>query len=163
MDAEILKEKIKNKETIYVVDGGGTWEIPLTEGVVVGQELYVKFCKHSRCFKLSNVFDSLEEAEEHIKFGNITREDSLKLPTWKEINRSPKQSVEFYVLERGEFINYAMARNLKEKTIVITMYSWGEFAGDVIFEEPFNQENYTIARQLFVELFKGEEDEDERY
>lgn len=164
MDKEQIEEKIKANKSVWVVTySDEIKQIDLTSKDMV---LYGQLCLKSEDnarfyakYSIETVFESREEAEEYLEFGDITREERLKLPTWKEINKKPKQSVEFYVLERGEFINYAMARNLKENTIVIAMYSWGEFSGDIIFEKPFTQENYTIARQLFVQLFMGEDDE----
>ena len=105
-------------------------------------------------FSLKDLYESKEDVEEILEFGNITRTERLELPSWEEFN---KVSTFAFKRKDGTDMEIAIWHNCPDddcKTIKITRsYDWSACC----FEKPLTRENYNEARRLCVKLFKGEE------
>ena len=92
---------------------------------------------------LINLFETKEDAEWHREFDCIERTERLVLPNWEEFN-SKYCEVKFYA--------YKHQYTLFNSAVKIRIINENE----VIFEEDFSKENYTLACRKAKELFLGE-------
>lgn len=97
-----------------------------------------------------NVFETETEAKELLKYGNITRTEKLELPMWEEFcdGKSIRCGDQEYQT------TYWVIKDDKH----IKMYKFynGSSAGE-FFNKPLTRQNYDLARDLCIKLFKGEE------
>lgn len=159
---ERLEELIKQGATIYWLYGKSIEKKVLkhkyhkffidTELNEYNEKLGIGIWKH----KLSKLFETKEEAEWHLEFGNITRTETLKLPTWEEnksvdcIFTTPNRSS--YYLKSRVKTGYSIER---ENPYIIRIGKFGESDNFIDFE--FTKENYILACRKCKEIFlKGE-------
>lgn len=157
---ERLEELIEQGATIYEAKYNDVAPVSLTNEINIiswryGVIAFKPMKKHKwlnhKYFK--NLFETEEEAREHLEFGNITRTERLELPSWEEFNK-----VSTFTFKRKDGIDMEIAiwDNCPDdncKTIKITRsYDWSACC----FEKPLTRENYNEARRLCVKLFKGE-------
>lgn len=111
--------------------------------------------------KLDNLFETKEDAEWELEFSNITRTETLSLPTWEEFCGC-KCSNEFTFFANGfEYNLFATVRNKEcgePDTLIIGINNLKMACGyDEIFEKPLTKETYIEACKLAKKLFLGEE------
>lgn len=96
---------------------------------------------------LQDLFETKEEAEWELEFGNITRTEILKVPTWEEFRK----------LGSFEFYGYHQRRTILFYDIVDDMIKLDNGNGDwYLFMKNHNKENYIEACKLCKKLFLGE-------
>ena len=88
-----------------------------------------------------------EEAEWELEFGNITRSETLKLPTWEEFKEI--RFVEFFYKEYDYMLQY---QNISKKIALYERNNKGDY-----YLSDATKENYTEACRLCKKLFLGEE------
>ena len=94
------------------------------------------------------LFETEEDAEEYLKYGNITREEKLELPLWSEV-KEKEIIVDFYTKPS----RYRLC--CIGKRIGIIKFK-DDIGAGTIFNKPLTRENYNEARDLYIKLFKGE-------
>ena len=98
--------------------------------------------------KLENLFETKEEAEEYLEFGNITITKTLKLPNWEEVQKKLKLggtwNIKFY--SKNELDECCLSINAFNNTVIVLGYKCWELT----------KENYNEARRLCKKLFLGE-------
>lgn len=105
--------------------------------------------------KLKKLFETKEEAEFALKYQNITRTETLSLPTWEEIIKEVVYEKNIYGYDRKNYVliieNYA-----NEPTIQISCSNdyFGIFEA---YDKPLTKESYIEACELCRKLFLGEE------
>lgn len=109
--------------------------------------------------ELEDLFETQEQAEWHKEFGNITRTEKLKLPTWEEAQK--KLEVEIcapkgkkYLLQTKIITGYSCER---ENPYIIRIDRIGYANSQIDFE--YTKENYIEACRLAKKLFLGGDDE----
>ncbi len=94
---------------------------------------------------LDNLFETKEDAEEYLEFGNVTREERLYTPNYEEF--LDKKFVYFYNKNYNNCcLHYLNASN----EIYINIGG-----NNVITVGSLTKENYLKARRMCVKLFKG--------
>ena len=83
-----------------------------------------------------------------LEFGNITRTETLKLPTWEEIDAGYELEFGNSCLEVYKTGNRILVKT--DKDCYSDLYAY-------IFDEPATKENYLEACELCRKLFLGEE------
>lgn len=153
MDKETLQKKIESGDTVWAF----SWatgekrivELNLQENEpeIATDLLYFwdkDLVEHRYC--LESIFATKEEAEFELEFGNITWTETLKLPTWKQMQENIDWGIDcanrkWYLLKsRGHSI--------------IRIEDWTR---NGIYEEPLTYENYLEACRICKKLFLGEE------
>ena len=136
---ERLKELIEQKATIYQI----IREPLKIEKILLG---YDEIGTTSE-----DLYETKEEAEECLEFGNIVREERLELPSWEEFLKLPlwddKNNVEFKT-NKGNTIS--IFKTEQNEIIVLKDIK-------TLFEKPLTKENYLEACELCRKLFLGEE------
>lgn len=148
---ERLRELIEQGATIYKFSGEIFIEVP---SGLYSQEINDRLC----CQPDYNLlFETKEEAEWQLEFGNITRTETLKLPTWEEAQK--KLEVEIcapkgrkYLLQTKIITGYSCER---ENPYIIRIDRIGYADSQIDFE--YTKENYIEACRLAKKLFLGEE------
>lgn len=101
-----------------------------------------------------NIYETKEEAEECLTYGNITRTEKFPYVSWEEFNKVYSfafESKERIMLEVAIWFNSESGDDIK--TIRITnLNDWNI----CYFEQPLTRENYHKALDLCVKLWKGE-------
>ena len=103
---------------------------------------------------LNDIYETKEEAEFALEFQNITRTETLNLPTWEKI---PFERQNYYVKKFTIKNNYDYFGRLvvDDNTIRVMGLVQG-----ILFEEYFNEvrskENYIEACKIAKKLFLGE-------
>ena len=161
---ERLKELIEQKATIYFAIPD---DIEKVELIPENEEFYLKivdgylmsitdneyiYDDTEFIYSLENLFETKEEAEWYLEFGNITRTETLKLPTWEEVCKRKKEIkcwgrktiAEF----DGEEVNIVIPVSQQDKTYIEI---YGRFC------RLLTKENYIEACRLAKKLFLGEE------
>ena len=110
--------------------------------------------------KLSDIFETKEEAEWYKEFGSIERTETLKLPTWEEFNKD-NFGIKFYNKDR-EFRLHRVRYSSSDKNPLwrIDLYaSYGDDEDTIAWKKSWDltKENYIESCKLCVKLFKGEE------
>ena len=125
-------------------------------GYVDGKEHFVLFDPDDRIISITNedLFETKEDAEEYLKYGNISREEKLELPTWEEF-KNFKKSIIFRVLSKDIIEEDDTIFQCYNNGNAIIIYN--DFNSSRIFNKPLTRENYNEARDLCVKLFIGEE------
>ena len=154
---ERLEELIEKGATIYGVDD--RWDIAEVRELDAQQIYYSSsndnyqyvFDDHS-CIEFfeDELFETKEDAEEYAEFGNVTRTERLKLPSWEDFKKT-----QIFLFESKEKILMELAvwESIENRVIkVTTTNDWNV----CFFNKPLTRENYNEARRLCVKLFKGE-------
>lgn len=143
---ERLRELIEQGATIYKISGEIFIEVP---SGLYSQEINDRLC----CQPDYNLlFETKEEAEWQLEFGNITRTETLELPTWEEVCKR-KEEMKCWGRKTiaefdGEEVNIVVPVSQPDKTYIEI---YGRFC------RLFTKENYTEACRLAKKLFLGEE------
>lgn len=150
---ERLEELIKQGATIYTTYGGYISEINLHRkydystdnhlfeaDIVAGETGFRKYT-------FNILFETKEEAEWNLEFGNITRTEQLKLPTWEEFLKLDK--IYSFRTKYGKVAVMFSDNN----TLFVEDEEWN------ILRQPLTKENYTLACRKCKELFLGEDNE----
>ena len=148
---ERLEELIKQEAIVYNVDIFGIKEIKLDKLDYVEQNGTLLLAKRSvylaGYYYNERLFETKEEAEWEFEFGNITRTETLKLPSWEEFKK--ERFVEFFYNEYDYMLQY---QNISKK---IALYERNN-KGDYYLSEA-TKENYIEACRIAKKLFLGEE------
>lgn len=157
IDKETLLKKIKNGETVYRVAGSQVREVKLGWGFDVGKyNLLGDVSRNHAKWAFDTLYETKEEAEWALEFGNITRTEKLELPSWEEFQKT-HTTINFYKngCEYGlHRVNYSADRNNPDfKIEVYVFYNDLEESSDDLFSEPLTKENYIKACRLCKKLF----------
>lgn len=156
-----LQELIDQKATIYEVKHNKVKSIELKWKVEIGYKsqyivVYPSTKFLIRCY-CNRLFETQEEAEWHNEFGNITRTETLELPTWEEFHGKTYYNKHYGIIFQGKAsgCTYQMQEELTPENIII----YDADCQDIVFSKPPTKENYTLACRKCKELFLGENDE----
>ena len=159
IEKERLEELIEQGATIYSNEYG---EIQLIkENALIlyenGQNNYILYALepnkkyHNEIFD-EDLFETKEEAEFSLEFQNITRTETLNLPTWEELNKKVDTIPNMFwqIAKCSEFILFLQTdKTLKNSQIILRgnddTYNWG-----------LTKENYLEACKIAKKLFLGE-------
>lgn len=111
--------------------------------------LIVKYGNGTDYFLPYNLFETKEEAEWELEFGNITRTETLRLPRWEEFELLG-HDVDFIGEDKTP---YYFRLNYNKSEIYITNFTNGK----AIYCAKATKENYIEACKLCKKLFLGEE------
>ena len=102
---------------------------------------------------LEDLFETKEEAEWYKEFGNITRTETLELPTWEEFHGKTYYNKHYGIIFQGKAsgCTYQMYEELTPENIII----YDTDCQDIVFSKPPTKENYTLACRKCRELFLG--------
>ena len=107
---------------------------------------------HNEIFA-EDLFETKEEAEFSLEFQNITRTETLNLPTWEELGRKVYTIPNMFwqIAKCSEFILFLQIdKTLNNSQIILRgnddTYNWG-----------LTKENYLEACKIAKKLFLGEE------
>ena len=106
---------------------------------------------------IEDLFETKQEAEWYLEFGNITRTETLNLPTWEEAQRNLEVEIyapkgRRYLLETKIKVGYSVD---KENPYIIRIGRVGYADSQIDFE--YTKENYIEACRVAKKLFLGEE------
>lgn len=159
---ERLRELIEQKATIYFTVGLKIDAVELTKNnkpeIVRGTMLYC-YCHSSEYrskMEFENLFETKEEAEWEIEFGNVPRTETLTLPTWKDARKNLEVEIyapkgRRYLLQTKIMTGYSCDR---ENPYIIRIDKVGYADSEIDFE--YTKENYIEACRLCKKLFLGE-------
>ena len=137
--ADVSVYETKLSKVIHDVDNAHLWE-----------NLNNRFIPKRVGYPLNQLFETKEEAEEYLEFGNIVREERLELPSWEEFLKmslwDDKNNVEFKT-NKGNTIQIFKT---KQSEIIVMRDT------ETVFNKPLTKENYNEARRLCKKLFLGE-------
>ena len=157
---ERLEELIEQGATIYSNEYGEIQlikenDLSLYEN---GQNNYILYALepnkkyHNEIFA-EDLFETKEEAEFSLEFQNITRTETLNLPTWEELGRKVDTIPNMFwqIAKCSEFILFLQTdKTLNNSQIILRgnddTYNWG-----------LTKENYLEACKIAKKLFLGEE------
>lgn len=100
--------------------------------------VYQDICEAEKCF------ESKEDAEWWLQYGNITRTETLSLPSWEEA-KEKMGSVMFYIKTGNILFGVS-----DDRTRIFIQ------SDETLFDKPLTKENYTEACRLAKKLFLGE-------
>lgn len=152
-----LRELIEQKATIYEVKYNQINIIDLKDKEVKNfTEKYVHFAPYrDEKFQFHKYYDRLfetkEEAEWHLEFGNITRTETLKLPTWEEFCKAP--NLKFCGAEHNLYHLFSDLKWLWFEQVVDENWTIG------LYLERATKGNYIEACRLAKKLFLEGDDE----
>lgn len=164
-----LKELIEQEATIYGITGLPRWVEEINLGSLLYEEIRNWLYKvdticygsgendfrKEKLYRFGNedLFETREEAEWALEFGNITREEKLVLPSWEEFLNKPlwfhDDDVNFLTKDNEEIGFY---KTCFSKIIVMR-------DAETVFNKPLTEENYIEACKLVKKLFLGENNE----
>ena len=157
---ERLKKLIEECATIYSNDYGEIQLIKENDLILYenGQNNYILYALepnkkyHNEIFD-EDLFETKEEAEFSLEFQNITRTETLNLPTWEELNKKVDTIPNMFwqIAKCSEFILFLQTdKTLNNAQIILRgndyTYNWG-----------LTKENYLEACKIAKKLFLGEE------
>ena len=147
---ERLEELIKEQATIYFITSepfiaGASSFIGIQE--IKYNAIPTFWKKHWEDYK-DWMYETKEEAEWYLEFGNITRTETLKLPSWEEFNKNS-----YFQFVSKDMSNIVLAES---GYLEIDEYIDGEFI-QTYFHKEMNKENYIEACRMAKKLFLGEE------
>ena len=166
---ERLKELIKQGVIIYqikkepLIAGYSNTvkieELPLKKYHNISVEKYNKLnnCKphlykggdymvFEKVAELEDLFETKEDAEEYLEFENVTREERLYTPSYKDFKNG--QAIRFHC--------YPCDYECNTDLVNIYIREFFGFGGKDLYIKPLTKENYLEARRMCVKLFKGE-------
>lgn len=103
--------------------------------------------------KLDKLFETEEDAEWYLEFGNITRTETLKLPKWEEFN----EEEQWLIFNNGLLI-YAISN--EDKIVIFKLDNippYLSYQEHILYEFEHTKKGYTEACKLCKKLFLGEE------
>ena len=96
------------------------------------------------------IFETHEEAEWYLQFGDITRTETLNLPTWEKIQKRLEADTSFNVYSFDEILMF-----VSDMRIIINNYGYKKLVK--VYDEKLTKENYIKACEICKKLFLGEE------
>ena len=157
---ERLEELIEKGATIYSNEYGEIQLIKENDLILYenGQNNYILYALepnkkyHNEIFD-EDLFETKEEADFVLEFQNITRTETLNLPTWEELNRKVDTIPNMFwqIVKCSDFILFLQTdKTLNNSQIILRgsddTYNWG-----------LTKENYLEACKIAKKLFLGEE------
>lgn len=145
---ERLKELFKEEATIYMVNGY-VEEIDLNEYDFRATDKELVFNYEIYAIRFECLFETEEEANEYLKYGNVARTEKFPYVSFEEFCRGK-------IIRCGD-MEYKTTYWIKKEANHIKMYKFynGSSNGE-FFDEPLTRENYHKALDICVELFKRE-------
>lgn len=106
----------------------------------------------SEIVSLGNLFETKEKAEWELEFGNITRIETLSLPSWEELqNKIQSNGFGNKIIANFDSYVFEYKRSLKNSVVIgINLGSETLYYGDL------TKDNYIEACKLAKKLFLGE-------
>lgn len=101
---------------------------------------------------LEDLFETKEEADWENEFGNITRTETLRLPSWEEFNYGGFTSY-LHTTPKYKSFKIGKAHDVDFKNWFVYVRYEEEYSH--LFYEPLTKENYTEACRLCKKLFLG--------
>ena len=158
---ERLQELIKEGAKIYTLDFNRLLNIEITpdtdtKKIVIGElflddDMFIiegKLHKYDWDISLDKLFETKEDAEFALKYRNITRTETLSLPSWEEFK------IVHFIDNVGTHYELEKIRN----KICLDFSNDGEYyIKDLQWEA--TKENYLQACELCRKLFLGENDD----
>lgn len=99
---------------------------------------------------LGCIYETEKRALHHAKYGNITRTETMPVPpTWEDLKGVDRDwSVRCIDCELGMSVSFGK----------VTMAKWyaGNECEEIIYKADLTQQNYNLALDKMVQLFKGE-------
>ena len=156
---ERLKKLIEECATIYSNEYGEIQLIKENDLILYdnGNNNYILYALepnkkyHNEIFD-EDLFETKEEAEFSLEFQNITRTETLNLPTWEELNKKVDTIPNMFwqIAKCSEFILFLQTDKILNNTQIILRgnddtYNWG-----------LTKENYLEACKIAKKLFLGE-------
>ena len=154
---ERLEELIKEEATIYDIFKGDIFLVDLTMAKYYDVPKYIEYkndyynCNLTR--SIEDLFETKEEAEWYLEFGNITRTETLELPSWEDFKNFVNQYIKFYHNEHTYILESCFYED-GEETIEINCCYYDY--GDNLLKLPLNKENYLKACRMAKNLFLGD-------
>ena len=136
--SEIMSYKL-NEPDYYIVDDNCLCLMKI-------QNNEEDYCVYA--WKLQELFETKEEAEWELEFGNITRTETLRLPSWEEVCDGCITEFCFIDTKKGKHNVY-----ISDEGISITSLTLYEDR----FWNKLTKENYIEACKICKKLFLGEE------
>lgn len=164
---ERLEELIKEKATIYKIRDSMIDDYQLCScNYLENNELIYGNVLTNYCIrwigKLEDLFETKEDAEFALKYQNITRTETLSLPTWEEISNRKEYSLSFCAKQSRYCLCIDMPYRKDEGCIVLVRQSdpANRTVMECEFERiPATKANYIEACELCRKLFLWEEEE----
>lgn len=152
---EDLQKLIEKESTIYeLYDNKRVIKIQLKKDFFILNEALYEKVPEGKSFGwwyLSTLYKTRELALWHKRFDYVFRTERLDLPDWELVSSNPelRYFAEFYSFDPDSdtMFKYILDKNIEKNTLIITCQEWGEDAVDIIWEEDFTEENYTLACQ----------------
>lgn len=170
INKERLRELIKEEKMVYLVDNDFIYDIYLKEDKdnkndITDTGLFTQWREWNKSdplgqwfhdkYKFERLFENEDDAKEYLKYGNISREEKLELPTWEEF-KNFKKSIIFRVLSKDIIEEDDTIFQCYNNGNAIIIYN--DFNSSRIFNKPLTRENYDKARDVCIKLFKGEKE-----
>lgn len=166
IEKERLEKLIEQGATIYEVKYGSINPVDLKNKIKLINYKYgmisfeprkdEKYLSH-KYFK--NLFETKEEAEWQLEFGNITRTETLNLLTWEEFQK--EGYCKFNSKDgRNLVIEYSVIFDFDSKNHkdYINILDTKDYDHNRIFVSDYTKDGYTLACRKAKELFLGEND-----
>ena len=169
---ERLEELIKQSATIYYIDCEDVEEMKLTKDnnpeIKKDQEYNIEYLEFGNRISyltvmicpLITLYETKEEAEFALRYQNITRTETLSLPTWEEFEQ--KSYFNFIaldgrniIIEQTLIVDFAEEDCLSDFNLVVS--DWNDYTHKSLFRGDYTKESYTKACELCRKLFLGEE------
>lgn len=176
---ERLEELLKTNSTIYTIYGGYVSKIELLFGSDRIEKNHLvelgvnNWGNTHTSYTFDMLFEDRLEAEEFLKYGNVTRTEKLELPTWEQVEKFIEQMKHFNLNHDNRVLSRIVTKDsiyyLKLCKDLYTFYFELKqtYIGDDLCEQisdkfpailgKVNKENFNKARDIAVKLFKGEE------
>ena len=155
-----LQELIEQGATIYSNFGGiSKIYLDYIDTYIKDDRLYEKDRRYGNLFvgNLENLFETKEEAEWELEFGNITRTETLRLPAFELLPKELDIPFIRYNEELESFVLYELYTYNNEISVYFRVI-YDDFS-DCLLRKPLTKENYTEACRLAKKLFLGEVEE----
>lgn len=167
-----LKELIEQKETIYCIVkepfiAGYSNILKIKEldlSLSINKEIFEdkdKFIYDNHILDFNNLYESKDDAEEYLQYGNRTRIVKFEAPTWEELQRMVNSTTEWNVdfcidCSHKQDLIVSVCRTIgtmdKEQPYIIRLRHFYE-CEEIDFE--YSREGYNKARDLCLKLFYG--------
>ena len=112
--------------------------------------LYKKPLNKLTWYELEDLFATKEEKDWHYEFGNITRTETLTLPSWEEITNKIEEGKPFKMYFNNEQFLFVSRLIVK-----VGKYDTYDIEIEPYFCEGTTKENYIKACRLVKKLFFG--------
>ena len=157
IEKERLEYLIKNNIPLWFIEDDQIKETHQTKYWKIAENKIVWYADKSLYKTLENLFETKEEAEWYLEFGNITRTETLNLPSWKEFNKKYKKKYSPVIAFNGKnpqcfYEMFFKKDNSKKGCVLIYDCDCKEY----VYSNRLTKENYTDACRLCKKLFLGE-------